>query len=75
MCPPAFQKILTDNKTGSDPLKCPEVIPITENLSRHLHEKTSHTNCYIEFFFFFFIILSLEKVFDKFYALEVGRKC
>ncbi len=75
MCLPAVQNIPIDNKTGSDPLKSPEVRPITENLSTHQHENTSRANCYIRISFFFsFATLSLEKVYDKFYALEVGRR-
>lgn len=58
MCLPATQRILVNNKTGSDPLKCPELMPFrweSASQSRHLHEKMLHTDCY----FFFFSFLSL----------------
>lgn len=79
MCLSASQWLSINSKTGIDPLKCPEVTPITENLSlsldthmkRHLIQTaTLRFIC----FPFLFIIPSLEKVCDKFYALEVGRK-
>lgn len=46
--------ISINNKTGSDPPKCPEVMPITENVSLSVdtYESMSDTNCYIEVSFF-----------------------
>lgn len=62
MCLPATQRILVNNKTGSDPLKCPELMPFrweSASQSRHLHEKMLHTDCYI-FFFHFYLCKTLS---------------
>lgn len=63
MCLPASQWISIDNKTGSDPLKCPEVMPISENLPLSLdtYMKRRLIQTATLRFFFFFITLSFEK--------------
>lgn len=43
-------------------MKCPEVMPITESLSRRLHGKTTHTNCYIEITCFFFLVTQTDSM-------------
>lgn len=75
MCLPATQRILINNKTGSDPLKCPELMPFTESLPLSLD--TYMKRCRIQtatfFFLFLFVKSYLENVYES-YELEVGRK-
>lgn len=54
-------------------------MPITENMSLSLDTDMKRrliqtATLIFLFFYFFFLFITFEKVKDKFYALEVGRK-